>query len=398
MSSSKRSILFDLASTQPNEAGFHGGGEYAKVVFQRLLQLKNEDKISANFDPDRDFDFKIKELCDRYGVDLVPVNSHSSLEAILRKNGYDKFYSALPYEYYDIDFSNVEFIYTIHGLRHIEQPTDRYEYKFCNSFKEYSKYLYKQLFTEKYREKKREQFRKLFNVKCKSSIIIVPSLHTKYSLLVEFPELEIEEVKVLYSPLKKLPSKETLEGKNLLKDNYGVESRNFYLITSARRWIKNAYRTVKSFDELFSEHNLPGKKVVVLGVSENDILQKGLNNPDRFIFRGYVSENDLSLLYSEAYSFVYPTLNEGFGYPPLESMKYGTPVLTAATTSIYEVCGDAALYFNPLSKDELKNRILAISMESGLWESFSEKSYKRYEQVSLKQEEMLDELCQIILK
>jgi len=398
MNNYKTRILFDLAATQPNEAGFHGGSEYAKVLFDRLLQLKSSEIISGYYDPKRDLDENIKKTCIDNNVELIEAGTHKELEELIIRYKYDRFYSALPYEYYDINFSDSEFIFTIHGLRHIEQPTDRYEYKFCNSITEYAKFAYKQLLPNVYKNRKRKQFRKLFATKSKKSTIIVPSLHTKYSLKVEFPELNTEQLKVLYSPLKKLPDKNQLNGKSDLKNNYGVESRDYYLITSARRWIKNSYRAIKAFDELFSTVKGLDKKVLVLGARKNEPLKRGLANPEMFVFKEYVPESDLNLLYSEAFSLIYPTLNEGFGYPPLESMKYGTPVLSSATTSLYEVCGDAVLYFNPYQTDELKKRILAINFENGLWDLLSKKGMDRYQFITTQQNKMLDELCYLILK
>lgn len=65
-------------------------------------------------------------------------------------------------------------------------------------------------------------------------------------------------------------------------------------------------------------------------------------------------------LYSNAFCFVYPSLNEGFGYPPILAMSVNTPVIASSATSIPEVCGNAALYFSPENMDDLCNRILHI--------------------------------------
>ena len=68
---------------------------------------------------------------------------------------------------------------------------------------------------------------------------------------------------------------------------------------------------------------------------------------DRIIFAGYVDDADLAPLYSGALAFVFPSLYEGFGLPPLEAMACGTPVLASTAGSLPEVVGDAGAFFDP---------------------------------------------------
>jgi glycosyltransferase involved in cell wall biosynthesis len=76
------------------------------------------------------------------------------------------------------------------------------------------------------------------------------------------------------------------------------------------------------------------------------------------------SDDLLASLYKHAFCFVYPSLYEGFGIPPLEAMSMGCPVIASNTSSIPEVVGDAAILFNPHSKDELVNAIELLYNES----------------------------------
>src|ERR1700682_5822957 len=79
----------------------------------------------------------------------------------------------------------------------------------------------------------------------------------------------------------------------------------------------------------------------------------------RVLFTGFVSHDDLTLLYNRASVFVYPSLYEGFGLPPLEAMACGCPVLASNVTAMPEVLGDAALLVNPLSVEELAEGMMA---------------------------------------
>ena len=75
--------------------------------------------------------------------------------------------------------------------------------------------------------------------------------------------------------------------------------------------------------------------------------------PDKVRFLGYVPESALPALYAGAAAFVYPSLSEGFGLPPLEAMAAGTPVITSATSAIPEITAGAALLIDPRSPSEI---------------------------------------------
>lgn len=78
------------------------------------------------------------------------------------------------------------------------------------------------------------------------------------------------------------------------------------------------------------------------------------------ILTDYVSNEDLVRLYNLADGFVYPSFYEGFGIPPLEAMACGTPVAVANATSLPEVVGDAGMYFDPFSEEEITNSIVKL--------------------------------------
>lgn len=75
------------------------------------------------------------------------------------------------------------------------------------------------------------------------------------------------------------------------------------------------------------------------------------------IFTGFVDDERLAGLYQNATAFIFPSLYEGFGLPPLEAMSYGTPVIAAQTASLPEVLGEAAIYINPYNSAEIAKAI-----------------------------------------
>jgi glycosyltransferase involved in cell wall biosynthesis len=94
---------------------------------------------------------------------------------------------------------------------------------------------------------------------------------------------------------------------------------------------------------------------------------------------------------------LYPTLNEGFGYPPLEAMRHETPVLCSAVTSLTEICQDAALYFNPYSQREIRNRVLMLAKNEDVYREYVGRAKERYSVVAQRQDQMLEELSALIL-
>lgn len=386
-------ILFDLMATQPKgEDKFDGGSKYAKIVFKHLVHHRNNAEIVCFYDKNRYFNEDILKIVKHGGLRLVDVKNKSAIQELVFTTKSDKIYSALPYQFYGLNFGNVEFIYTIHGLRPIEMPCDRYEIRYARSMRDVMKYFYKEIFRGRYLSMKKRQFKGIFQVS-ENIKIITPSLHTKYSLINNFPELRKKKIYVLYSPGES--ARRSSDDKKL--QALGIEEKSFFLLVSANRWIKNSLRAIEALDQIFTSFPDLNKKVLVTGAGGNKRLRR-VANKDRFVLQGYVGNSALETFYKSAYCLVYPTLNEGFGYPPLESMKYGTPVISSAITSITEICQDGVLYFNPFSIEELKDRILQMLFEPGAYKRYSQRGIEVSKSIGIKQDRMLDRLVEIILE
>ncbi|MBD3156409.1 glycosyltransferase [Candidatus Peregrinibacteria bacterium] len=99
-------------------------------------------------------------------------------------------------------------------------------------------------------------------------------------------------------------------------------------------------------------------------------------------FLGYVDEEELAILYNLAHLFVYPSLYEGFGIPPLESMKCGCPVITSNTSSLPEVVDDAALCVDPADTAALADTMHTVLNKPSLRESLIQKGLKHHTRFS----------------
>ncbi len=133
---------------------------------------------------------------------------------------------------------------------------------------------------------------------------------------------------------------------------------------------KNIVRLLRAFELLKRETNIPHKLVLAGGRGWNcENIYKTAESiccRQDIVFRGYVSNAEKRALYVNATAFVFPSLYEGFGIPPLEAMSFGTPVVCSRAASLPEVAGDAACYVDPTSVE---------SIAEGLWRVISKPDY-----------------------
>ena len=106
----------------------------------------------------------------------------------------------------------------------------------------------------------------------------------------------------------------------------------------------------------------------------------GIENRVKFLDK--VSDSELVELYKKAECFVLPSLYEGFGLPVLEAMKYGCPVITSNVSSLPEAGGDAALYVDPQSARDIKDKIEQLLGDKKLREDMIKKGYEQVKKFS----------------
>ena len=136
----------------------------------------------------------------------------------------------------------------------------------------------------------------------------------------------------------------------------------------------------KNFARLIEAcQGLTGAKLYIVGKHNRVFSQQmELNTTsDHIRFLGRVSDQELVRLYNQAACFVFPSLYEGFGLPPLEAMACGCPVLVSDIPVGHEVCGDAAQYFNPLEPNEILRIIIQYLNSNDVFkEKIRQKSYE----------------------
>lgn len=148
-----------------------------------------------------------------------------------------------------------------------------------------------------------------------------------------------------------------------------LHSRPYILFVGNVRPNKNILGLVKAFvlikDSVDFDLVIVGKKEGFIN-GDRDFMQYYQNASDRIFFTGFVSDNDLKKYYTNAILFVFPSLYEGFGLPLLEAMACGCPVVASNRASLPEVGGNAVLYFDPESSQNIADTILMVAGDDSL--------------------------------
>lgn len=144
---------------------------------------------------------------------------------------------------------------------------------------------------------------------------------------------------------------------------------------------KNVDGLIDAFKKLYKQ--LPGHyDLMLLGASKDNHYElkkkvDALGLDERVIFAGYVPYEHLPYFYNCASVFVYPSLYEGFGLPPLEAMTCGTPTITTNVTSIPEIVEDGAITINPYDSNALADNIYKVLTDIDLREGLTRRALKR---------------------
>ena len=383
-------LLFNLTAVQPiHSAKFHGGGSYGEVIFWALV--KRGAKFSCAYDSRKYLDPAILEACKTQDIPLFDI-SEKTPQQIIDENQIDTFYTPLYSLEKKWDINVKDFVFTWHGVRALEMQYSWAGVGFAKKLGQKLEALvrYRESW-KKYFYKPKYQALAARMAEGKVRAITV-SEHSKASIKSFFPELMDLDIPVFYSPMTEY------EPEGFLPP--GVAAKKFFLLTSGARWEKNNLRAACAFDELVGMHESQGKpfdyKMVITGAANPKAYLRHLKHKDRFVLLGYVENKELEFLHQNAYAFVFPSLNEGFGYPPVQSMRYGVPVAASGTTSIPEVCGDAVLYFDPYSISEIKNRMIQL-LDTRIYTDFAARAPKRYAVVHERQVRDLENAVDFIL-
>ena len=199
----------------------------------------------------------------------------------------------------------------------------------------------------------------------------------------EFSKKEIQEL--LHVPAERIaivPNAPSLpEGYADYREicrKYGIHGP-YILFVSTIEPRKNIVRLILAFERLKTVHRLPHMLVLAGGKGWQDAeilrMAKEISCAEEVIFTGYVSAEEKKTLYQHADVFVFPSIYEGFGIPPLEAMSLGCPVVCSDRASMPEVVGEAACMVNPFDEESIASGILHVLSDPAYAQILTKKGY-----------------------
>lgn len=327
---------------------YDGGSEYSIKIITELVKLLGPERIIIHKTvPHSCIDNHI-ELLKEPKLQIIENLGSSSkeLKKIIKNYNISLIYDP---ESYNSQFlaktplSGVKKILTLHGLRYVEVITDLNE-KYLGK---HWKYYLKKFFSPILKIKNIQYLKNIIYELNNQDTLITVSKSSK-KLIDEILPKKVCETRVYYSPLK--ISKSTIEPHDSLGS---YKTKDFLLMVSADRWIKNPYRLLNALNNLYSNGKIEHSTLILGSKKPNNIKIS-----EKIHFLPYVSQSELEYAYKNCFCLLYPSLSEGFGYPPVEAMKFEKPIIASNLSVIREITNNQFLYFNPKNIKDIENVLL----------------------------------------
>lgn len=188
-----------------------------------------------------------------------------------------------------------------------------------------------------------------------SDAIIAISKNTKKDILKIYPDVNPDKIRVIYHGTNHLP--------NPCKPNSSEVPKKYLLFVGKRSGYKNVKVVFDAFSEVIKSNSYNDLRLVLVGggkLDKNEYSYLKFLHIEKHVIQMDVSDAELAYLYDSAIAFIYPSKYEGFGFPILEAFDNCCPVISSNTSSLPEVGGNAALYFDPNCMDQLKEQIFKL--------------------------------------
>ncbi|OGF22634.1 hypothetical protein A2Y83_00360 [Candidatus Falkowbacteria bacterium RBG_13_39_14] len=222
---------------------------------------------------------------------------------------------------------------------------------------------------------------------CESSdMIVAVSENTKYDIM-ELYGIPEEKIRVVYPGFGNVRGCEGVNWTNRTDKTYHLPQRYILFVGNVEAR-KNVGGIIEAFRILNEEYGISDYDLVIAGKVRNKEIKKLRNlgmteevkNKIKLI--GYADEEMKVYLYRNADLFVYPSFYEGFGFPPLEAMSCGVPVVTSDSSSLPEVVGDAGIKVDPHNIRDIARAMAEILRDKDLRDLLVKKGYERIKKFS----------------
>lgn len=232
--------------------------------------------------------------------------------------------------------------------------------------------------------------RLLRNLDINNDWVICVSECTKHDLC-DVTDISEDRVFVIYWAASKdifYPVVDSRHRNTVLKKLGIPTDKPYFLSVATIEPRKNHLFNIRCFKRILDEPGMSDMRFVIVGKygwkmgGFFEMMQSDRHLKKRVVFTGFIEDQYLAPLYSQATAFVYTPLYEGFGLPPLEAMQCGTPVITSNTSSLPEVVGDAGIMIHPEDEDALCQAMVDIAKDSKLRKRLSIKGIERARQFS----------------
>ncbi|MCZ4224378.1 glycosyltransferase family 4 protein [Pedobacter rhodius] len=197
------------------------------------------------------------------------------------------------------------------------------------------------------------------------------------SEIIKYLKFDKNKINVIENGVKQIRN---LKSFDAIQKKYNLPSKYILYLGSVKPH-KNLKRLLEAYEQLNSTVK-EANKVVIVGkvdgfiTGDPKLISYIRENPslkENVVFTGFIEDVDMDAIYSNANIFVFPSLYEGFGLPPLEAMLNECPVTTSSIPSLKEVCGNAAMYFDPSNIEDIKQKIESFIMDEDLKQQFVER-------------------------
>lgn len=387
-------ILFD--QTEAQATYFNGAAEYAQALFlQMISQLNNHPEVTlfSLYSSARSFRYQaLSPESLESNSRVIPVDYRKkSLKQIVKENHIDLLFVTCAQSFCDLplgDLSRIgcKVVLVIHDMYVEEMASSKIEYLYYLSHP--WRMVYNLLGRIKVRlfsgtmTSRPVLMRKL--IEDNDSVIVTVSNYTKQSIEYFFPTLR-ERIHVFYSPMKACPQEsEKIDDRELRE--IVENNRKYFLLLSADRITKNGEKMLRAFRH-YAEYNDPTALIVTTGCPKSLFPQH--------VALPFLTSSDINHAYRHCHALLYPSFFEGFGYPPVEAMQYGKPVVSSNVCSMPEILGNSPIYFSPIYESSMYGALLSFNATP--YEQLQKKAEEQFCAIKEKQLDDLQRLSTMLL-